>query len=107
MQPPKPNPIAGIERGSVFLLARWSGPCVSARNYLQHAWSAAGLPDSELHPQGVFVHWRSSITSELRLVPDRERREAKAPPSRQLLYTPAESLRFPLPASLRDSPSPN
>ncbi len=45
----KPNPIAGIERGSVFLLARWSGPGVLARDCLRRAWSAAGLSDSELH----------------------------------------------------------
>ena len=49
MLPATPNPIAGIERGSVFLLARWSGPCVLARDCLRRAWSAAGLPDSELH----------------------------------------------------------
>ena len=44
-----PNPIADIEHGSVFLLARWSGPCVLAHDCLRRAWSAAGLPDSELH----------------------------------------------------------
>lgn len=44
-----PNPIAGIERGSVFLLARWSAPCVSALSCLRRDWSAAGLPDSELY----------------------------------------------------------
>ena len=49
MPPVTPNPIAGIERGSVFLLARWSGPSVMARDHLRRAWSAAGLPDSELY----------------------------------------------------------
>jgi hypothetical protein len=49
MSPIAFNPVASIERGSVFLLASWSGPSVLALQHLRQAWSAAGLPDSELH----------------------------------------------------------
>ena len=43
------SPIASIGHGSVFLLAKWSGPSVLALKRLQKAWTAAGLPESELH----------------------------------------------------------
>jgi hypothetical protein len=43
-----PEPIASMERGSVFLLARWSGASVAALQHLRAAWAAAGLPESEL-----------------------------------------------------------
>ena len=43
------DPIASIECGSVFLLARWSGASVLALRCLRAGWSAAGLPDAELH----------------------------------------------------------
>ena len=49
MSPVAHNPISSIERGSVYLLARWSGPSVAALQLLRAAWSAAGLPESELH----------------------------------------------------------
>jgi hypothetical protein len=44
-----PDPIKSIERGAVFLLAEWSTPSKIALYHLQRAWSAAGLPESELH----------------------------------------------------------
>ena len=49
MQPYPLNPIPNIERGTFFLFAHWSAPCLRARDALVRAWSAAGLPASELH----------------------------------------------------------
>ena len=51
-----PNPIASIERGSVFLHATWSGPSVLALQRLRQAWSVAGFPDSELHVLDLDEH---------------------------------------------------
>lgn len=51
-----PLSIASIEHGAVFLHARWSGPSVLALQHLRQAWSAARLPDSELHVLDLDEH---------------------------------------------------
>ncbi len=53
------DPIASIERGSVFLLARWSGASVLALRCLRAGWSAAGLPDAELQ----ILDWDEHATT--------------------------------------------
>jgi hypothetical protein len=46
---PFDNPISTIERGIVFLHARWSGPSAMALNRLRLAITAAKIPSDALH----------------------------------------------------------
>jgi hypothetical protein len=59
------NNIATFERGTVFLLAPWSGPSVLALERLRRAWSAKGLPDCELHVIDLNEHSSECGLSEL------------------------------------------